>query len=726
MKKLLVSFFALLVMGSPVMAQSKLMNSMRIKLISQKDSPLQKTNSDQKVEAFIHFNGEVNVAILEKYNAEVHSIFEDLGIVTATVDLSTVEALSSEPSIKFIEAATPVKSRMDQARKMAHVDEIHRGDGELNNIPYKGKDVVVGVVDYGFQYSHPAFRYDDNTADTRIKRVWEQSGSSQKYGKPEGFSYGFELDTQEEIFQREYDARMSDDVGHGTHVAGIAAGADMDHIYYGVAPQSDLVFVSSNLSSNTSVTDGVKYVFDYAESVGKPAVVNLSLGSHVGPHDGTSTMDRIMDNLQGPGKIIVGAAGNEGADEFHASKTFSETDSLLQTTISFFSNSNKYAYVDIWGDVNKDFEYKFVIVKKSNKALLYESPFYSASNDTTMTVEMAGYHDTNTDSVIANAKAKVSSQLNAINNKYNVTVNVNCNKLPGYGVYLGIVLKAKDGTVHMWADDVYAGLSDNNIDGWDDGNAECSVGEIGGTGNRIISVGAIVSRYFNYSKPYNNLASFSSLGPTPDGRVKPDITAPGCYVISSIPNSNRVVNSYSFAEAINFTFEGKKQYYAYMQGTSMSSPFVAGVVATWLQADPTLTPERIREVLAKTSIRDEFTGNVCPNNQFGYGKINANAGLLYVLGKTTSNDNVETDNNSLLIYPNPTDGELNIGFLAADSNVTVSVFSVDGKIIYSKEFGDVMSGDSHVINLSGVNNGVYVVRVQGDNSLQSHRLLISK
>ena len=193
MKKFSTCLFALLLVFSPMLAQGKLMNSTRLKLMEQKESSMQKMVSDQKVEAYIHFNGDVDVAVLEKYNADVHSLFQNIGIATVTIDLSTVEALAAEPSIKFIEAATPVQVRMDQARKIAHVDEIHRGDGQLNNTPYKGSGVVVGVVDVGFQYTHAAFRDPDNTANTRIKRVWEQDGSSVIYGKPSGYSYGFEL-----------------------------------------------------------------------------------------------------------------------------------------------------------------------------------------------------------------------------------------------------------------------------------------------------------------------------------------------------------------------------------------------------------------------------------------------------------------------------------------------------------------------------------------------------
>ena len=144
MKKLFLLSFSLCFVALFSMAQSKLSNSMRLKLLEQSETSIQKANSQesQKVEAFIHFNGDVDLALLERYNVEVHSVFHDLGIVTAYIDLSSVEALAAESSIKEIEASTPMYTRLDQARKIAHVDEIHRGDGSLNNVQYKGKDVV--------------------------------------------------------------------------------------------------------------------------------------------------------------------------------------------------------------------------------------------------------------------------------------------------------------------------------------------------------------------------------------------------------------------------------------------------------------------------------------------------------------------------------------------------------------------------------------------------------
>ena len=161
---------------------------------------------------------------------------------------------------------------------------------------------------------------------------------------------------------------------HGSHVAGIAAGSDRTTPYYGVAPESELVFVSFG-SSNVNITDGIQYCFDYAESVGKPCVVNISLGSHLGPHDGTSASDQAFAAMAGPGRIIVGAAGNEGSTALHVGKDLEEGDTSLKTMIGFSENSaSKQAYVDIWGSKGAPLKVKAVVVDALKGKVMYESP----------------------------------------------------------------------------------------------------------------------------------------------------------------------------------------------------------------------------------------------------------------------------------------------------------------------------------------------------------------
>ena len=172
-----------------------------------------------------------------------------------------------------------------------------------------------------------------------------------------------------------------------------------------------------------------------------------------------------------------------------------------------------------------------------------------------------------------------------------------------------------------------------------------------------VDLGTITSgaytTYARYTGSYvNSIASFSSKGPTADGRMKPDITAPGNAIVSSIPDITSVTN---YADGKTSETIGDKTYYwAYMSGTSMASPFVTGVLATWLEANPQLTPEKVREVLSTTAMTDNYTGT-CPNNTWGYGKLDAYEGLLKVIA-TTPIQNLEKMPDAIMLYPNPNNG----------------------------------------------------------------------
>ncbi len=737
MKKIsILLFFA--ICAVVVMAQSALSPMTRNYLHLRKQQSLEnvqspysrsisKVNDVDMVSVFVHFNSAIDVALLEEYEAIVGNIFEKVLVVSAYIPADNLEALAENPEIRYVEISQTIYQKMDQARAMSFVDDVHNGTAPLTK-GYKGKGVVVGIVDNGFQYNHPAF-YDDNRQKLRLKYVWEQNRTNVR---PDGYNYGNEHSTEDMIISAIYDNRLYDDMGHGTHVAGIAAGARGydGNPYYGVASESDLIFVSLDASriSTHSATDAVEYIFNKAAAEGKPAVVNLSLGTHIGPHDGTSTTDRIFDSLMGEGKIIVGAAGNEGADKFHISKTFTANDTILKSMFKYKYSTeemNPYYYVpmvEFWGDSVADFEVQLVVYSRLKKAILAESNFISARElvrDTNIRFQL----ETKEEGVVdVDFKIRVSSEINPFNKKPHISMQPTCYK-ELYAHYLGVVIKAKEGTVHSWTDDYFIFYNNNKIAGWTDGNAETSVGEIGGTSKRMISVGSYNTRSRTDDNEIGQISSFSSMGPTADGRMKPEIVAPGSSIVSSLPNTSAVLQKMDKAE--EFEIDGVKYYYGYMQGTSMACPHVAGVIATWLQADPTLTPEDIKEVFTHTAIRDSYSGWEQPNNTYGYGKINAYAGLLYVLGLSTDVQDPELPA-SMILYPNPTSGAFNIGFIRDDENVSVSVYGVNGQLVMSESLGKVSQGQDTMYDLSGVANGAYIVKVTGDNYTETFRLLVNK
>ena len=468
--------------------------------------------------------------------------------------------------------------------------------------------------------------------------------------------------------------------------------------------------------TNTDISNGVKYVYDYATEVGKPAVVNLSLGTHIGPHDGTSTFDRTCDAMQGAGRLLVGAASNEGDQKLYLEKTLAANGTATEA-ITFDSN---YAYgedgyfqdIDIWGDENQTYTVQ-VIITNSAGTTLWSSDVVNATSTTTKTF-------TSFNSAATGFIGLYASK-DATNNKGNVLLTTHNSswstgfQLSGTNKLKVVFTATTAGTIRSWAD----GYGST----WANGSTNSTVGELGGTGKNIISVGAwTTTAKSGYGLTKNTIAGFSSKGPTADGRMKPDISAPGAVLASSVPNTSAVTGSDYFEQAATASVGGVTYYWGYMQGTSMASPFVTGVLATWLQANPQLTPDNVREVLSQTSIVDSYTG-VCPNNTWGYGKNDAYAGLLNILGITPIK-NLETMPDAIMAYPNPNNGSFKVLFTEADENLLISVYTSNGQRILTQQVNNVAVQQSLDIDLGEVATGAYIVKVSGKKINETFRLLV--
>ena len=234
------------------------------------------------------------------------------------VRVADLARLSEVPGVKRIERESRAVKLLDES-----VPEIH-APAVWNGVPsYKGAGVVVGVVDTGIDVLHHCFRKNDDSS--RILAIWDQTLPTS--GPPAGFSYGQFFDPnaiKDALAHPDKDFAHQDVDGHGTHVAGTAAGNGSqsgnchlsDH-FIGVAPEADIVVVKSEFAGSTYV-DGVKFVFDQAGA--KPAVVNLSLGGVGAPHDGTDPDEIALDALLTagtPGRAVVAAAGNTANKGFH-------------------------------------------------------------------------------------------------------------------------------------------------------------------------------------------------------------------------------------------------------------------------------------------------------------------------------------------------------------------------------------------------------------------------
>lgn len=523
---------------------------------------------------------------------------------------------------------------MDIASEDCGVGKVHSGTG----LPqaFTGKGVVVGIVDAGIDYTHPAFRNADGSL--RIAKVWEQGTENSAFGHIPSTGYGTEFTTSAEILKAAADTEAG---SHGTHVLGIAAGSTaalggikpsfpkgVTAIPEGVAPEAELVVVaipqSGDLGAeNERVMDAIRYIYAYADEVGKPCVINLSLGSHMGPHDGTSTFDVFADNIQGPGRLIVGAAGNFGSYKSHLHSAFdSANDAPAMTFVDFYSPTD-YKYkssdgeIDVWGD--GDFEISMVAYKTNDHIVKNSTVIYPVVDGNYKTSNITG-------------EIIVTSEVSPLNGKHHVHLkSAVTGTRTNYALALQITPKGK-ASVDMWSNCNRFEFGSHGEEGFTEPVSESTVVEIGGTAKRIISVGAYVTRSsctldngrtVEYAEKEGDLFSFSGFGPTVDGRMKPEVCAPGGIIVSSFSSQDA---SASQQLAFTFDYEGTTHKYGYLYGTSMSSPFVAGTMALWLQACPTLTPEQAVEVIRNTSSKVDPTA-VSDATHWGYGCIDVHKGI---------------------------------------------------------------------------------------------------
>lgn len=641
---------------------------------------------------------------------------------TVQVPVKSFNVLIQTPGISYIDLDQPVGMLMDSARVATRTDSVHAGI-DLPQ-PYTGKNVVVGIIDAGFDYTHPMF-YDTAYQALRIKKVWEQ-----KYNgtPPVGFSYGAEFSDSLNIITKATDIV---DGSHGAHVAGIAAGSGVGGdstgtACRGIAYNSDLVFTAIYPAQNMwlstgmgDILDGMSYTYNYAASVQKPAVVNLSWGNPLGPRDGSSLFAEACDNLTGPGKIFVLSAGNNGNKAVHLRKQFSNTDTAVHTILTFPQFlDEKRNWLDIWGDTAQNFCVQFSLYSGFTKR---DSSTIICLDNSTKEIALRGSNgDTCFITVTAltadfNEKPHVLAQLYSHNNdRVCVSVFANTGKVD---MWQGLV-KNTSGYYGTFTKLAYPFATA--------GDSAYQISDMAST-RSAITVAAYTSKTnfktwnggnYNYGGTVGNIAAFSSRGPSSDGRLKPDIAAPGMSLNSSVnsydtsflPNGpDKSVMTSTYTSPLN----GRTYPYANFQGTSMSSPVVSGIVALLLEINPYLDPNMIRNILTETAIHDNYTETptATPNTTWGVGKINAYAAIKKTLA-TVGITHPEKAEIECLLYPNPSNGLYQLKFYAtASTSTNIEVTNTLGQKVKSEKMNAQVGWNETAIDLTALPSGNYLVCV---------------
>ncbi len=247
--------------------------------------------------------------------------------VTAMATLADIEQMSNMPEVTAIVAPAFDELHNDVSRIQSGAQLLQQG--VLNNTSYTGQGVLVGVYDSGIDWKHPTFRDLADPTKSRIVSIWDQTLTPiTGENSPTGFNRGVEY-TRADI-EAEFKGtktgfvRQKDINGHGTHVAGTAAGNGgglADYRHAGFASKADIVFVKGGDGSfpQTNTIDAITYFQQVATALNKPIVINMSIGGQGSAHDGTSPHELAIDNFtaSAPGRVSVISAGNDYGKNIH-------------------------------------------------------------------------------------------------------------------------------------------------------------------------------------------------------------------------------------------------------------------------------------------------------------------------------------------------------------------------------------------------------------------------
>ena len=532
---------------------------------------------------------------------------------TAWLNLDQIATVASIPEVSYVDVSKLLKPNNDISVASSGASLLHAG--RLDNTAYKGDGVIVAIIDSGIDWDHLDFRNPTDPNKSRILRIWDQTLTPiAGENAPAGFSLGVEY-TQTQI-ENEIDGtpagfvREKDIDGHGTHVSGIAVGngAASNGKYSGLAPNADIVVIKSG--DGTFDTSNIILALDYlknlSNSLKKPIVVNLSLGSQTGAHDGTDPLEVAVDNFTdtAAGRIVVAAAGNENGENIHK-----------QVLLSAGASQNISLQVPTATTNSSQDVFQFTAYANDTSTLTVSVTAPDGTQATSLS---------NGGSSVMNGKARVYMS-NFIDPEsgdrkvqvYVTRITVSTDVAGTWSI--GITNTTTNSvTIDGWLDtkgDDFSSMTLTN----GDNNYLVS---IPGCATKAITVGAYMAKmdwYAASGKGYNytnglqdDISGFSSIGPRRDNVQKPNITANGQAAVSCL-SSDSVLDAASPYMVINGL-------YRIEQGTSMAAPVVAGGVALLLQKKPSATFPEIKNAITSTAYKDALTGTT-DNPTWGSGKI---------------------------------------------------------------------------------------------------------
>lgn len=657
------------------------------------------------VSAFVTVKSEGDIARLKAMGVIVETVFDD-GILTTELPVDRIYDIAALDGVKRIEVASVMTPLTDQARIANNVDDVLTLSADALTAglshSYDGSGVILAVIDAGVDYNHPAFK--DKDGNCRIKRAYVYNGSREidYYGEGELPNDG---------------VKNSD---HGTHVSAIAGGSSVivngsdvevtdDHAqatYGGMAPGAELFLCGMNGVKDTHIANAFSRICNYADSVGKPVVISNSYGNNVYNRDGGGAQAAIISQCFGeqyPNRICLFAAGNNAGHSagvpggLYVSGSAS-SEAPLGTILCSDSLLYEYDWRCYRGEYFADaftratdatgIGVNIHVLNDTTGEIMESYSYTSADGGITVTLNKDYFTGNNN----SNPNVKISFNYMTANNRKQALL-LAPNGLKGLGYTLGIEFYPIGGSsdiIDLWSAGNYT-YFDNHLttEGhtWLLGTDDMSV-IANACYPEVISVGSYVTRTREGNNEevgdIANSSSYAVEGMGPLGTMHPWISAPGENIISAF-NTN-VPHTASYDDMVVFNTYGK---YGYMSGTSMATPMAAGIVALWMQAatecGKTLTLSEVKHIMKETANKDWWVTDGASASHFGNGKIDALAGVKYILSEYGGHDYEVGDVNH--------DGEISVAdvttlvdYLLGHGDVCIICANVDG-------IGEVNMGD---------------------------------
>jgi len=643
-------------------------------------------NGVEMVDAFIDIENKAAIKPLQQHGVLVNCIFDDF--VTAQVPVAALDRLTDIPGVKNVEVSKLLELCTDSTLIKTRAGQVLNGTDFGLPQAYDGSGVIIGIIDNGFDYQHIAFRGTDDPSRRRIVRVYDPQNNTGHEAIVGGNALPGSVFMGEQIDTLTTDDKTS---AHGTHTTSIAAGKHVNG-YGGMAPGADIVLCSSrslNLSvSEVEVINCIKYIYSYADSVGKPCVISVSVSTPAGPHDGNDRISKAVASSVGPGRIFVIAAGNNATKKAYVGG-WATREKPLNFLVGYYDQNvnwdESYYYPKYWfeawaREMRVRPVVKFHILDKTTQRIVWESPVISVYQKIDVS-QFSDYFEP--DSTVSNQGYMYALISQSSSGKYNLQCQFFNLKNRSFsysgdgkmlGRYqIGVSLYAPSLVYSNQQDSCYIDAWMCNSGGrWNQFSKPIYFDEISENGDTIttivpanefyskpsddvsigtyavhdsvISAGGYCARNSYYSYILGryitkmatigaryDLSSYQAPGCGPTGIHLPTVTAPSFDVVAAVSRYSEYMAPWSVVLVAKST-DGDG--WGVMAGTSMAAPTVAGIIAEWLQINPNLSPGDIKNVIAQTAQKDNFTQDPTYGYKFGpNGKIDAMAGAQYLLSQ---------------------------------------------------------------------------------------------